>query len=383
MFAMVSIFAILSVSIAVGGAPARAATQKAGAGDVYTILDVAVDVTAKTAAAARGLARAQGHMAAFRRLMARLVPRARIATLPKLDAEGVAALVRDFEVDAEKTSRVRYLGTLSFRFNRNAVRRLLREASVPFAETRNKPLLVLPVYRTAGTYLLWDNPNPWRTAWAKLPPSDGLVPMIIPRGDLADINDISPDQAARGETGRMRTIMRRYGAAGMVVALAVRTRDRASKAALLQVTVTRSGATDQDRTLVRSFVAKQGQRVAGLIAYAAQAMSRQIEEDWKADNLLRFDQRSMLVALVPLRGLEDWVFMERKLQGIAFLQTSELIALSRREAMVRLRYFGDREQLVSALAQRDVSLARGAVSWVLRPTRDSEEESGDKARLSE
>lgn len=334
--------------------------------DVFTVLDVKVDVTAKAAAAARVLARAEGHKAAFRRLITRLVPRDRHAGVPEIDADGIAALVRDFEVDEEKTSHVRYLGKLKFRFKKQAVRNFLKSAGVQFAETRSKPLLVLPVYRAAGVYLLWDNPNPWRAAWAALPPADGLVPMILPAGNLADVNDISPRQAVDGDADRLRAITRRYRTAGTVLALASLGRDRARRRPVLEVTVTRFATIGEDRTIVRSFTAKPGMDVNALIGEAARAMSARIEEDWKLDNLLRFDRRGELVAVVPVKGLPDWVAMERKLSGIAFVRNSELVSLSRREATVRLRFLGDEEQLALALAQRDVSLDRGPVSWILR-----------------
>ena len=51
--------------------------------DVFTVLEVQVDITAKTAAVARELALAEGQIQAFRRLMTRLVPR-RWAVSPTL-----------------------------------------------------------------------------------------------------------------------------------------------------------------------------------------------------------------------------------------------------------------------------------------------------------
>ncbi len=351
------------LSTLAGSFPALAQKGKA---DVFSVLDVVVDATAKNAAAARVLARAEGHLAAFNRLITRLAPRNRLAEVPRLDAGAVARLVRDFSVDREKTSRVRYLGTLRFRFKRAAIRDLLRGAGVPFAETRSKPMLVLPVYREAGVYLLWDDPNPWRAAWTALPPSDGLVPMILPAGDLADINDITPEQAVGGRSRRLRAISARYGASGVILALAVSGRHRALRVPILQVTMTRFSTVGRDRTIVRSFVAKRGQVIGDLIAEAAREMSAQVEEDWKIENLLRFDLRGELFAVMPLDGLADWVTMERMLAGIAFVRKSELVALSRREATIRLAFLGDEEQLVIALEQADISLTRGSVSWVLR-----------------
>ena len=366
----------------IGVAPAWAAPS---AGQVFTILDVSVDTTAKTAAAARELALADGQAEAFRRLIVRLVTRRDLDRVPKLELAAIAELVRDFEIDREKTSSVRYLATLRVRFKRDAVRWLLRDAGVAFAETQSKPVLVLPVFRRAGALLLWDEANLWRRAGSALPPSDGLVPMILARGDLKDITDIGPEQAARGDRKPLRATAARYGAANVLLALASISTNPASNLAELQVNVSRFGNVAQDRTILRSFAADPDQQVANLLASAAIAIVSEIEETWKTDNLLRFDEESLLTAVVPLGGLDDWVHMRKQLARVASVQASDLLSLSRTEATVRLSYLGDEDQLILALAQRDVSLVRGTVNWELRlrtevPGSGGEAAKGDVAR---
>jgi hypothetical protein len=137
---------------------------------------------------------------------------------------------------------------------------------------------------------------------------------------------------------------------------------------LVEVTVTRFADMVRDRSMVRGFVAKPEQTLAELIDVAAGHMSSQIEEDWKSDNLLRFGQEAELLAIVPLDGLPDWVALERRLAEVAFVRKSELVALTRKQATVRLGFLGDEEQLALALAQKDVRLVRGPHSWVLRLT---------------
>lgn len=361
----VRIAALLTLLITVGLGLETGARAAEGDADVYTILGVDVDATAKTAAAAREIALAQGHLAAFRRLMLRLVLRNNLGDLPTLDAEGVASLLRSFEVDSEKTSRVRYLATLRFRFEAAAVQDFLRNAGSPFAETRSKRILVLPVYRSGGISMLWETANPWRRAWVALPPADGLVPMTVPAGELADINDIGPEQASRGDEERIGAITSRYGTDEAVLAEAQRGRHRGRNVPALQVTVTRFGTVGDDRTVVRSFVARSGETAGALIARAAAATAAQVEEVWKTDNLLRFDQQSEIVVVVPLDRLADLVAMERRLTKIAFIRSRELVALSRGEAVIRLLYLGELDQLAVALAQRDVELVKGPVSWEL------------------
>jgi hypothetical protein len=333
---------------------------------VFAVTDVAVDATAETAAAAREKALEMGHRAAFLRLMARLVPQDLRKREVEADIGRINQLVKSFGVDQEKTSAVRYLATLRFAFDRDEMRRFLREAGLPFAETRSKPVLVLPVLRRAGVYLLWDAQNTWRNAWSVLPAPDGLVPIVVPRGDLADINDISADQAVQGRRDRLDAILARYGATDAILALAAIDTGRLGTAPVVQVTVTRFGATDADRTTVLSVEAEPGQSVEDTIIAAAPRAASQIEEDWKLDNLLRFDLPQELIAIMPLADLSEWVAMKERLSKIAYIEATELLALSRQGATVRLRYFGNQDQLSLALSQRDVQLGEDDRGWILR-----------------
>ena len=340
-------------------------------GGVYTVGGVAVDMTADTAAAAREQAIAAGHVLAFRRLIARLVPNSQRAALPALAQSGIVPLVLSYEIESEKRSSVRYLGSLKFRFRRADVRQLLQNSGVGFAETRSKPVLLLPVYDSAGAKLLWDDPNPWLLAWNAVPPSDGLVPIRLPAGDLADIRDISAEQAVAGNADQLALIAERYGASAVLVAEASVTADPSSGARSLTVATRYFGGTSDGRTAVRSFAYTEGEADETVIGRAAQKVALQVEEDWKQENLIRFDNQNSLIARISLTDLRQWVEVRRKLQGIAFLQRWQLVAMSRQRASVRLTYYGDAEQLRVALAQRDLMLDQGAVDWLLRDSRQA------------
>ena len=344
---------------------AVSAHAQVGGGDLFTVENVAVDATAETAAEARGIALAEGNAQAFRRLIARLVPVERQADFPVFEADKIAALIRDFEVDQEKTSRVRYLARLKIRFNRAAVRDALRDSGIPYAETQSKSLVVLPVFRRAGAYLLWDNPNPWREGWSALPATDGLVPIVVPRGGLQDLSFISAEQAVRGDGGRLIAIARRYGAEGALVAIAQPSYNAAQAVRSMQISVRRTNDA-QGRTWRNTVAALPGETPEGFMARAARETLEFVREQWKSENLLRFDQQNEIVVTVPLENLGEWVGLRRRLADMAFVSRSDLITLTRRSATVKLLYMGNEEQLRTALAQRDMSLVEGPESWILR-----------------
>ncbi len=354
--------AILVAAAALYAAAARAQTSPGA----FTIGHVAVDATAESAAAAREEAIAQGQRQAWDRLIARLVPRESRAAVPRVGARGLTDLVRDFEVNSEKTSEVRYLANLQIRFKPDAVRALLKGANVPFAVSMSQPLVVLPVLRSEAALLLWDDPNPWRAAWANAPPADGLVPLIVPKGDNSDINDISPEQAIERDADRIAAIAKRYGAGGALVAYASAHPDDATGRPVLDVTAVRSDAAAGDQTQVTSYAQQAGESDNDFYARAQQGVEASIEESWQRANLLHFDEPSGIEVTVPLSGLSDWVTIRRRIAGIPFIHQSRVRSLNRDDAVLSLQYFGDEGQLASALAQRGLALEQGATGWVLR-----------------
>ena len=174
--------------------------------DLFTIRAVPVDATAETAPAARDRAIAEGRRLAFRRLIGRLVPAAQVRTVADPTDSELQRMVLGFEVANERASAVRWLADLTVAFDPRAVQARLCSAGVPYAETRSLPVLVIPLYETGGDTILWKEPNPWRAAWSDLPPQGGLVPFVVPYGDVADISDLSPEQAIAGNVEALTRI---------------------------------------------------------------------------------------------------------------------------------------------------------------------------------
>lgn len=341
--------------------------------DMFTVRGVAVDVTAETAAAARDRALAAGRRTALDRLFARLTPREERARLPQPEGGRLDDLIASFEVANEKTSAVRYLAELTVHFDRQAVRDLLRGAGVPFAETRSRPSLVLPVFRVAGAASLWDEPNPWRQAWAGQGDPDSLAPLILPIGDLTDIATLGAEQALAANAERLDAIARRYGAANVLLAVAELRTDPDRGLPVIDLRARWFGDTAPERILIDAVAGESREDISAALAAAAAKVADWVVEGWKRDNILRFDREGEMVLSVPLAGLDDWLYIRARLAEVAVIRRGALLELSRAEARLALRYFGDEEQLRVALAQRDLHLSRGPTHWLLRRARTAGE----------
>jgi len=346
-------------------AAASQPSPAADAVDVFEVKDVAVDVTASTAAEAREDALVQGEIAAFQRLLERLTLRAHRDKLPELPKSDIDIYVQDFSVADEKTSSVRYLARLNFRFKAEEVRRLLHDFGIPFAETVSKPVLVLPVFQDAGALILWDDPNPWREAWLNRPPTHGLVPTILPVGDLADIAAIGAEQAMDGDAQRLTAVAARYGASDALVVFGVLRFDAASNRRALEVYFTRYGTQLREQTEVMTFTQEKIETVPQLLLRAARDLTQIVDDNWKRDNLLQLARSGVVAAVVPITGLRDWLAVRKRLERVAVVRKAEMVLLSQDEVRVNLHFLGDPAQLALALEQADLRLFEESGEWLL------------------
>src|SRR6516164_2529397 len=199
---------------------------------------VRVDATADSAAAARELARIDGQRRALMIVIDRLSGSPDGAKLSKLDDKTITDMVESFEVANERMSAVHYLADYTFHFRPTKVRRLVHVAdSAPpeanskpgtpegggnraVAEGEGKPLNVLPVYKDAGSTVLWEDPNAWRQAWAQRAAESGSARLIVPLGDASDLATIDAGRAEAGKPDALATIAQRNGGDEAIVALA-------------------------------------------------------------------------------------------------------------------------------------------------------------------
>ncbi len=332
----------------------------AAAEDIFTVKNIRVDATAGNAAEARKAALASGHLQAMQRLLSRLVLREDLGLLPPLSSDQIVELVYNFGVDDERTSSVRYLARLTFQFNPASVRDYLRSRGVRFADSRGRPVLLLPVFGAANQAVLWEDPNPWRNAWAARDNRSGLVPILVPLGDLADISSVASRDALNPNNPRLQPLAERYGAEQVVTTQAVMAGDPVAGGASLQVITARSGAIQQERTQILTVQQSEGESFQQLLTRAAEAVASEINEAWKRSSRLRFESEGELLVRVPIGDLKAWLEVKRRLENVPAVEEATLIYLTTESAQLQLSFFGDVDQLTQSLAQNDLQLTNGA-----------------------
>jgi hypothetical protein len=339
---------------------------------------VKVDATADSAAAARELARIDGQRRALGLVVDRLSGSSDNPKLAKLEDKAITDMVESFEVANERMSPVRYIADYTFHFRSSKLRRLVRVAETPPAEgggkptvlessrpavpeSSSKPMVVLPVYKDSTRTALWDDPNPWREAWAQRSGDAGAVRVTVPLGDASDLAAIDAGRAESGRSDALAAIAQRNGGDDAIVALATARRQGDNLSGLdLSVKWYRSGRLSD--TQANSVDALPGESEGDLLRRAADAVAAGIAGGARKNP----GQQAILAASVPISSLNDWVMVRDRLASAAAVRRVDLLSLSRQEAKIQIRYVGSAEQLKSSLAEVDLGLGGTDPMWQLQ-----------------
>ncbi len=344
--------------IARAQAPAASPTA-----NVFVAESVPVDVTAANVTDARERGLVQGQVAGLRRVLESIVAQEDLGRVPQLNVNQVVEMVRDFSVANERSSAVRYLADLTVRFDPGAVRTLLRRAGIPFTETVSKPIVVLPLLRDGSDQRLWGDGNPWRIAWSKVTIDQGLVPLFLAAADIADTGALSVEQVAGREISALNAFASSYDAGGALVAAAAIVPGAGSDVVQITLTEVRAGMALEEISL--SQVAEPGQSRDDLLAAAVRSATAAVEESWRRRNRVTPGVSGRITALVQVAGLSEWLAVRGRLSQVGIIDRIELQALTRDRAQVTIYHAGEQNQLVLAMAQRDLSLTQRNGVWLI------------------
>ena len=337
-----------------------------GGVDIFTAVNLPVDVTAESALEAREKALQDGQRMALRRVLTRITLRTDHSSLPEPDDKAIEQMVATVAVANEKTSTVRYLAKVTVRFHRSAVRQLLLDAGIRFSETRAKPILVLPVLEKGAALSLFENSNIWRNAWAGLDlAQDALMPLRLPLGDLMDITTITAQAALAGRDDLLKVIAHRYEVNNILVAHAVLNIDlRAGGLTRVAVNLLRFGPGGKSFEVL-DYTVRVGNDLEEAVGRLALLVAMDQQEQWKRRTQLSFGEEISLSALVPLSDLSDWLTVRKRLAASAMVSGYQLQGISLQDAQVVIDYLGDADSLAISLAQRDLKLVLVDGFWML------------------
>jgi hypothetical protein len=344
--------------------------------DPYTAT-ITVDATSDNTAKARDIARLDGARKALDTVVAKLAGGPDKAKPLKLSDNQVTDLVASFEVANEKMTAVRYTADYTYHFKPADIAKAMQSAGMTVNSTGGtanaapgspgKQVVVLPIYLDGDTALLWDDPNPWRDAWAQRAPGTGGTSLVVPLGDVSDLAAIDADKARTGDSASLVTIAKKEGADDVLVMIA---QHRSGDTPGLDVTVRRYHTGQFVDVHFDSIDAKPNEADADLFKRAADTIAADLDNGWKNAKGGPGDQQGTLIVSAPISGLDDWLKLRDRLQTIPLVRKIDVKALSRQEATIEIQYLGTMDQLKANLSAAKLDLQGGDPTWRLARASD-------------
>jgi len=342
------------------GAPPALAQQAAE--DAYTARGVAIAATDENAAVARDRAIASGQVQALGVVLERIADPAQAATLPQVTREQVLPMVETYSLADERTTDTSYSARLTVQFNGPAVRRLLDQRGIGHAAEASQPVLVVPVFQAGPDRapVLWEDTNPWLTAWRRHDGASVLLPVEVPTGDLSDVTTLSPEQALEPDGAALAKLLARYGRDTVLLAHAVRSGPDA-----LQVSLHYGSPRAMARTGAETLSRQQGEDDAAFLRRAANTVAQRLEADWRDANLVHAGAGHQVTALASLGGFTDWMAIRRGLEHTPLIRQVSLQAMTKTLAQLTLTVQGDSTRVAQALALQGLTLSVHGTYWLI------------------
>ena len=344
------------------GAAALVASGSA-ADDLYSVRDIAVDVSDVSAVEARRKALREAQMLGAHRLLRRLTRQEEWERLPRLRFDEIRPLISSLEIESEKTSSTRYLAQVTINFSPQGIQELLTGEDIRFLEFSPLTSLVLPLYHDRIGWLLWDKPNPWWQAWSDLDAALLANRYLLPLADLEDRLALPTASLAAGEDALLARVAARYELDRILLARAFAPaeegEDIRTRVSLYRIMPGESGV---ERLGSFTFEA------ANLDAAATHIAAR-MEREWKERNI----QERTIPDLFRLRArfadLFEWNRMLREMETARYIRSLRVESLDVSGAWVRLGFNGSGAMLIDALQRSGLRVTREGEDWVLRLAR--------------
>ncbi len=376
-------------------ADAAGSGERPAVAAAYTLRDIAVDVSAAHAAAARRQGLAMARREAYRRLVHRLVLESDRNRLPAAEQAPLSSLIEGIDILRERYSSRRYIARLAVHFRPDAMRALFARFAVRYSETPARPRALLLLWRQgrAGALAPVGNDQAARLL-LRADPANRLVPLDPASEDLtgryvrlrldAALRARSSGRLPETETGwALMAALDAAGVGQLVVAVVTATSSLGPRAGKVRLDLVSHGAPAvifaREVTVAADlpFAEAAEDAAAGLLAQGLDVL----DAAWRQATVVRPGQVETILLQVPSRSLAELRESERAIAGLPILRRLETVSLAIPETTLRLQFEGSIALLGLALGERGYVLHETAKGhYVLRA---KPEEAGQDGRQHE
>lgn len=176
----------------------------------YEVTNIKVDVSAKTADAAR----LGGWREAQRRGWRVLWTQTHGGAAPGLSDSQLDGIVAGIVIENEQIGPTRYVATLGVLFDKVRAGQILGISGVA---TRSAPLLIIPVEWSGGTATAFEGRTEWQKAWARFRSGNSPIDYVRPSGTGSDPLLLNYGQISRPGRRWWRMVLDQFGAADVLM----------------------------------------------------------------------------------------------------------------------------------------------------------------------
>lgn len=340
---------------------------------LFSVTGVQVDVTDKDAATARTRAIIEAQVKAFYMLAERLGSPEAAQRLQGMDARDIGRMLRSLSIEEERSGPGRYIGKLTVRFLPGKIREIFGQHGIDVVEDQAPPIVVLPLWKGPNGTVIWED-NLWRKAWLDLKAEQSLVPIIVPLGDLEDTSAISPQEAEAGDAIKLESLMIRYEAKAILVAVAEPDPQGGIHAVM-------QGDSPLGRINFDKVYTAEDGTLEGAAAAAAKRFDDVMLEKWRsvrikvaADARARAEAErqtsraaSSMAVAVPFSGIYQWNGIRARLLATPGVLGVDVSTIAENGAVIQLAFADSVQDLQSALSGSGLRLVQSRGTWVLQP----------------
>lgn len=370
-------------------APGMPQPAAAAASKVYTVANYPVEATAKDAVAAKEKAHAEGQQAALGALLKRLVPVTAYNRLDHLKSQPAANLIDGVAVRSESNSSTRYIASLDFSFQADAVRDLLGREGLPFVEEQAPRMVLVPVTAEGkdGSVHYRAASGTWAQVWKGLDLDNTLTPLRI-EPLLPVVHEDAIAAALNGDDSAERVLTGEYKAD--FVLFAVASVEEGGK----EISVALAGIDAAGLVSWRRQYKVADGDVAYAMELAAVITQGVLEGRWKVAKLEEahgggqaggtgggydggfagsgnyggggYGGGADVQMFVTFASHDEWNDLRSRILDLPGIDDVRIGAVSAGSAEVSVRYPGGGAGLASALAGQGLTLTDGGGTWTLR-----------------
>jgi hypothetical protein len=275
-------------------------------------------------------------------------------------------LIERFSI-VQETSRMPYGLVVDLYFKRDMVRKMLADNGIPFIDTKQETVLVVPVYVVGENAQLFEEENAWGGAVQMALEGPHLAQFKLPNGDYDDMMTLTPQMALLGVAESIQALGQKHKADMVLVSVAKLILRGGQRVLQVQSTWYGSQSLQPVAFEMEMTEAKQLE----VMQKAAQKLIKGVDAQWRTSNTVAVNKPQSLVAFLNVTQVAGLESALKTLNGLAAVQQAFLRSLTKREAYIQIDYYGESADLAENLRATGFVLNNQEGRWILNAGRSA------------